>query len=379
MRGKGEGSIYQRGDGYWVAQLSHREDGKRKLTRRVRTTQKEAKAALKELHRETEAGVTSDARLTVAAYAQHWLDDVLPHSDMRESTVENYAKLFRNYVIPYVGHYRLTALRPVHVERMLAQLADKGLSARTRQHARATLIRLLRRAQKQELVLRNVAEQAEGPKNNEIKVDDVLTADQARAVIAAATDHRLGAIATLALKLGLRKGEILGLRWEDVDLDDRQVLRVSGTLKRRTGGTLYRESRAKTKAGERELPLVNGTLEALQRRRQLQREERIKAGPLWRDTGYVFTTRIEGKPIDPTETTRLWHSWCEAAGVGRRRFHSSRHTAATVLLSDGVPLEKVSQMLGHASYGITFNTYSHPSTEDLRSSLVEAGERHTAT
>jgi integrase len=379
VRSKGEGSIYKRSDGYYVAQLSRRVDGRRQLIRRVRKTQKEARAALKELHRQVEAGVQADAKATVASFANHWLENVAPYSDMRESTVDNYAKLFRCYVTPYIGGIRLTELTPDDVERMLGRLAREGKSTRTRQHARAALVRLLRRAQQQRLVVQNVAEIAEGPKGAERKLDDVLNADEITAVLEVSADHRLGAIASLALTLGMRQGEILGLRWEDVDLDA-GTLRVTGTLKRRPGvlqnrpgAGLYREPKPKTKAGRRELPLVNGTLDMLKRRQRIQREERMKAGPLWHDSGYVFTG-LRGDPLGAREATRLWYGWTTRA-VGRRvRFHASRHSAATYLLAQGVRVEKVQQLLGHANIGITLDTYGHPSVDDLRVALDRTSE-----
>jgi integrase len=375
MRGKGEGSIYE-SQGRWVAQVEsgRYSSGRRKYARTFHRTRKEAVASLRELTRQAEAGVAGDRRLTVEAFAATWLDHTLPTTGIRESTIEGYRKMFRLYINPHVGAVKLHELRPRHVEQMLTALADKGHALHTRQQARGLLVQLLKRAQREELVIRNVAELAAGPKGVARKIDP-LDADGARAVIAAAADHRHGALAIVALRLGLRQGEALALRWEHIDLEAGE-LTVAGTLKRRSAGGVYRAGEPalyvdtpKTAAGRRTVPLVNGTLDALKRRRRVQLEERAAAGPLWRDSGFVFTTK-RGTPLDPVEARRLWHEWTEAAGLGKIRFHASRHTCATLLLEDGTPLEVVSAVLGHASLSITADVYGSIGMDAKRAALA---------
>jgi integrase len=368
IRGKGEGSIYQRGDGRWVAQVvvGRLPSGRQRYRRAVRSTQHEALVALRDLHRQVEiGGVAPTQSQTVGAYLDWWAATVLPGA-VKESTIENYRYIIASYITPYVGGLRLDQLSAQHVAGMLRGLEIAGRSARTRQYARAVLRRALRWAEQNGLVARNVAALVDGPRKAATKLDDALDAAEAKAVIAAARGDRLEALAVLALRLGLRKGEALALRWSDVDLDA-GTLTVRGTLKRRPGGGLYVDT-PKTDSACRTVPLVAGTLDALREHRKRQTAERL-AARLWTDSGHVFTDTIGG-PLDPRNTLRWWQGLTEAAGLGRRRFHASRHTAATLLLDQGVPLEVVSAVLGHAGLAITADTYAKVTMESKRRALA---------
>jgi integrase len=416
-RGKGEGSVYERGDGKWIAQVEagRLPSGRRRYSRVTCRTKKEALAALRDLQRQADVGVRPDRTQTVGQYLDWWAANVLPGS-VKESTVENYCTVIAAYIQPHVGAVRLAKLSPQDVATMLRELEQTGLSPRTRQYARAVLRRALRWAEQSGLVLRNAAALADGPKKSTTKLDDALTAPQAEAVIEAAAGHRLAALPLVALRLGLRKGELLALRWSDVDLDAGH-LSVGGTLKRvgwrhgcddpavcaqplhrkgckakcdkhrrcprpcppgctrhadkcpqRQGGGLSLDT-TKTDAGARTIPLVAGTMEALRDHRRRQAEERL-AAPVWLESGHVFADALGG-PLDGRNTLRVWHGWTEAAGVGRRRFHASRHTAATLLLDQGVPLEVVSAILGHAGLSITADTYAKVSQDSMRRALAK--------
>jgi integrase len=365
-RGKGEGSIYRRGDGRWVAQIvaGRMPNGRQRYRRAVRSSQREALAAMRDLHRQAEARVTPD-RQTVASYLDWWTTTVLPGT-VKPSTVENYRHIIDAYVVPHVGNVRLSRLSTQDVTAMLRALEVAGRSARTRQYTRAVLRRALRWAEQNGLVMRNVAALVDGPRKVGTKLDDALTAAEAETVIAAARGDRLEALAVVALGLGLRKGEALALRWADVDLDA-ETLTVRGTLKRRKGSGLYVDT-PKTADAARTVPLVAGTLEALRDHRKHQAAERL-AARLWVDSGHVFTDTIGG-PLDGRNVLRWWHGLTETAGVGRRRFHASRHTAATLLLDRGVPLEVVSAVLGHAGLAITADTYARVSMQAKRRALA---------
>ncbi|MGH9229556.1 MAG: tyrosine-type recombinase/integrase [Acidimicrobiales bacterium] len=368
-RGRGEGSVYQRADGRWVAQVEAGlgRDGHRRRPRAVRRTKRDALAALDELRRQAEQGVTPERTQTVGEFLEWWLTTVLPGT-VKASTAEGYGYMARRYVIPHVGRVRLAKLTPLHVKSMLRALEDDGLSPRTRQYARAVLRRALRWAEQHGLVVRNVAALVDGPRKTATKLDDTLDAAGAHAVIAAAAGDRLEALAVVVLRLGLRKGEALALRWDDIDLDA-GTLAVRGTLKRRRdGGGLYVDT-TKTSAGTRELPLVAGTAEALREHRRRQAAERLALGPLWVDSGHVFTTAT-GTPVDPRNANRWWSALCERAGVGHRRFHAARHTAATLLLDQGVPLEVVSAVLGHAGLAITADVYAKVGMDAKRRALA---------
>jgi integrase len=372
-RGTGEGSVYQRADGRWVAQVEAGLDraGRRRRPRAVRRTKREALAALDEFRRQVDQGVTPERTQSVGEFLEWWLATVLPDT-VKPSTVDAYADIVRLYIAPHVGRVTLAKLTPQHVKSMLRAMETDGLSPRTRQYARAVLRRSLRWAEQHGLVPRNVAALVDGPRKTGTKLDDTLDAGGAAAVIDAAAGHRLGALAVVVLRLGLRKGEALALRWDDIDVDA-GTLTVRGTLKRRNGGGLYVDT-TKSDAGPRELPLVAGTAEALREHRRRQGAERLAIGPLWTDTGHVFTTAT-GTPLDPRNVNRWWSALCERAGVGHRRFHAARHTAATLLLEQGVPLEVVSAVLGHAGLAITADVYAKVGMDAKRRALATLADK----
>ncbi len=369
-RGKGEGSVYQRTDGYWVAvaERPRRGDGHRQRHSVVRRSKRDALAALEELRRKVEQGVTPQPKQTVSHYLEWWLTTVLPGT-VKESTVDNYRVVIRAYVLPHIGRVRLDKLGPQHVREMLRDLEKAGKSARVRQYARAVLRRALRTAERDGLVLRNSAALVEGPRTGGTRLDDTLTAEQAKAVLEAARGDRLEALVVVVLGLGLRKGEALGIRWIDVDLDGR-TLAVKGTLKRGRDGLFV--DTPKTASGSRVVPLVGDTADALREHRRRQLAERLAAGPLWSELGFVFTTET-GEPLDPRNLLRWWYRLTAKAGVGRPRFHATRHTAATLMLDQGVPLEVVSAILGHAGLAITADVYAKVTADAKRRALSTLG------
>jgi integrase len=321
---------------------------------------------LEEARRLAVAGVTQvpDRSTTVGAYLTWWLNNACGH--LKPATLASYRWLSSQYIAPRVGTVRLAQLTPAHVRTMLGGLEAGGYSANTRRLARAVLRRALDVAERDGLVARNVAALADGPSVAGTRLDDALDAAEARRVLGAAKGDRLEALAVVALTLGLRRGEALGLRWADVDLDAR-TLTVGRSIAYVAGQGLV-ISTPKTATGARTVPLVGPTAPALRERRRRQAEERLKAGPLWQESGWVFTTPL-GTPLDPRNALRWWYGLTERAGVGRRRFHASRHTAASLLLDQGVPLEVVSAVLGHASLAITADVYARVTLDAKRRAL----------
>jgi integrase len=194
-----------------------------------------------------------------------------------------------------------------------------------------------------------------------------LTSEQARKLLLAAQDDRLYALYVLALYLGLRRGELLGLRWEDVDLDH-GVLEVTRTLQR-IGGEL-RAVTPKTKTLRRAVPLFGLCLEA---HRERQARDRAAAGDAWHTSGYVFTTVI-GTPIEPDNLRRSWYPLREAAALNEVRFHDLRHTCVTLLLDLGAPPHIVREIVGHSDIGVTMSIYAHASLEEKRNALRKLDE-----
>lgn len=249
-------------------------------------------------------------------------------------------------------------------------MAAKGLSPRTIIQARAILGRALREAEVAGLVARNAARLARPPRVPHIEMH-TLDAAQARALIEAAKGNRLGALYALALASGAREGELLALRWSDVDWG-RSSVRISRTLLRVTGALLFAEP--KTASSRRTVPVGASTIEALRRHRITQTQERLRAGTAWEDLDLVFATEL-GTPIDAGNLLRRTHyPLLERAGLPRLRFHDLRHTAATLLLEAGAHPRVVAERLGHASPSLVMNIYGHV-TERMQTEATATLER----
>ncbi|MFK4209755.1 tyrosine-type recombinase/integrase [Streptomyces sp. NPDC030920] len=183
-----------------------------------------------------------------------------------------------------------------------------------------------------------------------------LTADEGRQLLTTAQGHPLHALFELALHTGLRKGELLGLRWEDLDLDAGTAA-IRRTLQRTSAGGLTTLP-TKTRASERRIALPASCAESLQLHHEQQQRESEAAGSAWQHKGHVFTT-VQGGPIDPTNLTRAFTTLLRKAGLRRIRFHDLRHSTATLLLEQGVELVVIKELLGHAHIGVTASVYAH--------------------
>jgi integrase len=355
-RGQGEGSIYKRADGRWVGAVNLGwEAGKRRRKVVYGRTRAEAARKAREALSAHEKGLpTAPGRdQTVGAFLDRWLADTLPGT-VALSTLESYRDNVRLHIRPVLGRLRLTRLAPADVQGLLTRKLDEGLSPRTVLYLRAILRRALGQAERWGLVARNVAALVDPPKVPECQ-QVPYTLEEARRLLNAARGDRLEALYTVAVSIGLRKGEASALRWDDVDLDS-ATLRVTRTYQRGTGGARFVEP--KTPRSRRTVELPSVCVDALRSHKVRQATERLAAGPRWQDHGLVFASKI-GTPIEPRNLTRHYDALTRHAGLGRRRFHDLRHTAATLLLAQGTEMRVVMDTLGHSAIGTTANLYAH--------------------
>jgi integrase len=366
-RGKGEGSVFKRADGYWCGKVEagRTPEGKRRRLTVVRRYKADVLSALDDLKRLAEQGVVPDRSRTVATFLDWWLDTVVA-GDVTESSLREYRKRVAR-IKRAMGHVRLDKLGPLHVQSFATTLAaDYPRSPKTVASTLSTLKRALRYAVGAELLARNPAEHVKPPRAAAAtKVDDAMTAAEAEAVLAAARDDdALGAFWWLAMTYGFRLGELTGLRWGDTDLD---------------GGTLT-VRRSKTAAGERTVPLTDEAAAVLRDHRRRQKVASV--------AGLVFS-RADGRQLSGQYIGPRWAELLTRAGVEHicrncgtdepcstsvRRFHASRHTAATLLLNRGVKLEVVSAILGHASLAITSDIYARVRGDLVRSAFGDLDE-----
>ena len=354
-RGSGEGSIYKDKEGRWrgSVHLGYR------LGKRVRKllsgrTRAEVVRKVRQVLQSQELGLTlGPERQTVADYLERWLEDVAKPG-VRPKTYRTYLDITRQHLIPSLGKRKLVKLAPQDVRRFMGEKLADGLSPKTVKHLRDTLRCALNVAVKDGLLTRNAAALAEAPRA-ERKEMLSFTPDEARCFLEDVAGHRLEALFSVTLALGLRQGEILGLRWIDIDLENGR-LTVRLQLQRNDGKLQLVEP--KTAKSARVLMLPQVAVSALAAHKLRQEEERALAGSRWVETGMVFTTGI-GTMLDQRSLLRQFYKILETSELPRIRFHDLRHSAATLLLAQGVHPRLVMDLLGHSSIVVTLDTYSH--------------------
>ncbi len=363
-RGNGEGALYKRSDGRWCGSVDLGwEDGKRRRKVVYGRTQADALAKMRTVQANVRSHLpVADERVTVEQHLTRWLEGLEGRASA--NTISNYEYVSRVHIVPTLGRKRLAALTPEDVQRLIDAKRASGLSVSTVTRVRAVLVQSLKQAEKWGIVARNVATLTDGPKQRNVE-GRALTVDQARALLAAAAGDRLEALYVVLLSLGLRRGEALGLAWSDVDLDTGTLV-VRRALKREAVDPLDRERRSsrlvlgdvKTARSRRSLNLPAPVVDALRSHRARQLQERLRMGDSWRGSELIFTTEV-GTPIEPRNFVRSMSALCKRAGLGHWHPHELRHSAASILLAQGVPLEVVSEILGHASIRLTKDIYGH--------------------
>jgi integrase len=317
-------------------------------------TRAAAQTALQDAVRTFSADVTVHG-LTVGEYLTSWLES--KHA-LKPKTVELYESLIRNYLIPHLGRVRLLELRAQHLDSMYVAInvgsRGRPLSATTIRRIHGVLRAALNSAVKRRLIPYSPAEHVELAAENHRRPKP-WSSQQAQAFLGSAVADRLHAFYHLLLVTGLRRGEAIGLRWEDIDLAGRclfvvqQISEVNGEL---VVGT------PKTKRGVRLVPLDSHTVAMLTRHRDGQVLERVAWGPAWNDQGLVFT-REDGSPVRPGYATRHFKHLAAVAGLPVIRLHDLRHTNASLALQAGVDLKVVSERLGHSQLAVTADLYTH--------------------
>jgi integrase len=291
--------------------------------------------------------------ILLGAYLEDWLRDVVRLS-VRPKTFVSYRSVVRLHLVPCLGQHPLVELRPADVQAFLNAKAASGLAPRTVAYLRNVLRQALGHAERTELVGRNVARLALPPRVPRREVHP-LSPEQARTFLAAIAGDRFEALYLLALGCGLRQGEILGLAWSDLDLDEGTV-RVRAALQRVEGRFALVEPKSSTSRRIVALPAIVRTgLLAHRERAALEGPAREVAEEF---ADLVFTTTV-GTPIDGISVTRRFQRILRRAGLPHQRFHDLRHACASLLLSQGVPARVVMETLGHSQISLTLNTYSH--------------------
>jgi integrase len=356
-RANGEGSITQLPDGRWMARLDCGwSDGRRVRRAFFARTRAEAAGKLSKALADRDRGLpVALPKQTVVQFLSRWLDESVTTS-VRPRTATRYRELVELHILPTLGRTSLTKLTPQDLRQLYAAKLAEGLAPRTVGHIHRVLHHALGQALRWDLVARNVCDAVDPPRVTRTEIR-ALNPDEARHFLAAAVDDPLEALYVLALTTGMRQGELLGLKWQDIDLDNGalQVRRTIGRVR----GQGFVESEPKSAKGRRHIALAPSTTNALRRHRERQFAERLTAGMVVGGESFVFCNGL-GRPIEPQNLLyRSFHKLLQRADLPRMRFHDLRHSAASLLLSMGIHPKVVQELLGHSQISLTLDTYSH--------------------
>jgi len=359
QRSNGDGSLYRRRDGYWVgAFYAPTVSGGRRRIVVYGKTREQARDKLTKAQQEARAGVlVPDEVWKLGQYLEHWLENFVKRN-RRPATYTLYEMNIRLYLNPALGNYKLNALTVANVQQFFNQRLQQGDSVRKVQVMRTVLSAALTRAVREELISRNVARLVELPEWHAGTIRP-WTAEEARQFLAASESDPLHGAFVLLVLYGLRRGEVLGLRWQDIDFGV-GTIRIEQQVQR-VGGEMH-IGPVKTRAGHRNLPMVKLARQALEAQCLKQARYRAAMGSAWPGTDLVFTTRT-GRPIEPRNLVRSFRRICATKDVRLIKVHHIRHTVASLLKALGVPARDAQVILGHSRLAVTLEIYTHTDDE----------------
>lgn len=364
-RGNNEGSISKkkRKDGRHQAAVTVGYDNEGKPIRKYFYGKTKAEVTAKvttALHEHQVGTLVNPSRITVSEWIDHWLT-IYAKNSVRQSTWESYEHMVNDHIKPHLGSKKLKDLRPLHVQRFYNECLANGrkdgkggLSPKTVNYIHGVLRQALKQAVKEQLVARNVTELVNPPKKKKHQITP-LTIDELNQFLKAASNNRLFPAFLLEWGTGLRRGELLGLKWPDVDLT-KGTVSVRRSLIRTKDGLVF--SDPKTEGSGRTIPIPAEVATELKSHRVWQTRERLVAGEEYQNEDLVFCSPF-GTRMDPRSFTRVFERILKEAGLPRISFHDMRHSHATMLLVLGEHPKVVQERLGHATIAMTLDTYSH--------------------
>jgi integrase len=368
-RGNNEGTICKRPDGTWRAAATVGFDWASGEAIRKdfygKTRAEVADKLAKALAEVRNGGFIEPAKTALGAWLDRWLAEY-KKGEVRPGTYENYGILVKAHIKPVLGNIPLAklqanTLQAFYNDKLTSGRVDgqDGLSTRMVRYLHVIIRQALQQAVKEGLLSRNVADAASPPtiKNKQMRP---LSEAELITFLEAAKGDRLFAAYLLAATTGLRRGELLGLCWDCVDLE-RGIIAVRRQLLTLKAG-LVLDDAVRTKAGRRSVALTDDAIRELKAHRQRQLQERLLLGAAYQNSGLVFC-REDGEALDPREFTKRFQRWLEKSGLPRTRLHDLRHTHATLLLARGIPAKLVQERLGHSSITMTLDLYSHVTPE----------------
>jgi len=363
-RGHGEGTVSQMRDGRWQGRVRYTDPVTGKQGRKAvyGTTIKEARDNLKKIIREIEQGAAIDAgRMTLGRYLDQWLENHVKRS-RKITTWENYEAMVRLHIKPALGHIALTKLQTSDLEKLYNEKLDHGrsdkkggLSSKTVGLVHLVCHLALEQAVKEGLVTRNVATSATTPQKIKKEIKP-MTEEQITRFLTVIKEDRWFAAFYLLIATGMRRGEVLGLKWSDIDFEVGALQIQRSLVKTSTEKAKFHPP--KTAKSQRRIPLTDDVVETLKCHKSRQDVERSRLGDLYDDSNMVFC-REDGVPLYPDVLDNKFHTLLAKAELPHFRVHDLRHTFATIMLKQDVHAKIVQEILGHSTIGVTLDTYSH--------------------
>jgi integrase len=348
-RGNNEGTILQTPNGKWRVQLTLQ-------GHRLSFTAKSRQACqdwIRHTQNQIDDGMTyASAKVKLSKYLEDWL--VAEKAAMRISSSSYYGSLLRMYINPNIGNIILKDLRTPHLRALYVHLQDQNVGIPTVRKIHKLLHSALRAAVEAGMIIRNLVSFAHPPREPETE-RKILSEDQASQFLAAVTGYRWEALFHLALATGMRRGELLGHGWENLDWVE-QTIRIDKQLSKSPNSSAMFLP-LKTKSSKRTIPIGEQSIQVLRDQFERQRLQRIAAGSQWIEYDLIFTN-AKGGPICASYMIQVFKRLLPP-GLPRNRFHDLRHIAATIMINNRIPAPTVASILGHSKISMTFDTYSH--------------------
>lgn len=375
-RGQNEGSIRKRKDGTWEARVTVGilANGKQQRKSLYGKTRQEVSAKMTDLLNNLQKGlITNPTEMTLDEWMDYYMLEYKKRY-VKPTTYINYSVKVNNHIKPAIGHYKLKALRQDIIQKFVNSLSDKGLSPSTVEDIYKLLHNAIETAVDDGLIVRNITNKVKLPKKSKPEIK-VLTQEQQDAFVEQTKNTYMGCIYIFDLCTGMRLGELLGLKWEDIDFKENQ-LHIVRTLRKVKDPDNAEESwrlefgTLKTEASRRTIPLNHTAIKLLHDVRKDQLRNKLKAGSAYEDNGLVFATQL-GRPLDPTNMRRTFYNICEKIGLSGLHPHCLRHTFATRGAENDIDVRVMQRFLGHATIQETADTYTHVLTDLKRNEILK--------
>ena len=354
-RGHGEGTIFLRKDGRWEASLKIEETGKRKSV--YGKTRKEVADKLDKVRQEQKQGILATGpQQKFKDYLEQWFEDVQKPT-LRPSSIERYQFCIYKHILPALGHVQLQKLTAQQIQSFYNSKRKAGMAPESVITLHKVIHKALDNAVRWRLVSHNVSDNITLPHGSERKAQ-ALTIEQVHDLLNVAKGHELEAMIILLLDTGMRHGEAIALRWDDLDLEKR-TMSIHRTVSRLKQGQV--EGSPKTESSERTITLSASVVPALKAHRAKQNERKLRAGEKWHNLNLVFPSRT-GRHLEKINTIGRFHALLEQVGLPRIRIHDLRHTAITLMMEMGLNQKAIQERVGHTDMKMTWK-YTHVSQQ----------------